>query len=64
LDYALQKQPPFDVYDTYWHGNGVWAPCIPYHDEMFYIYYPDTDFCYLYDLKPKNQRGLIDNIVG
>jgi len=57
VNYALQKQPPFDVYDTPQHGNGVWAPCIRYHNEMFYIYYPDPDFG-IYMIKTKNPEGL------
>jgi beta-xylosidase len=57
VNYALQKQPPFDVYDTPQHGNGVWAPCIRYHNEMFYIYYPDPDFG-IYMIKTKNPKGL------
>jgi len=44
ISYALQKQPPFDVFDKVQHGNGVWAPCIRYHKNEFYIYYPDPDF--------------------
>src|SRR4051812_47727586 len=41
VSYALQKQPPAEVYDKVQHGNGVWAPCIRYHQNEFYIYYPD-----------------------
>jgi beta-xylosidase len=43
IGYALQKQPPFGVFDKVQHGNGVWAPCIRYHKNEFYIYYPDPD---------------------
>ncbi len=25
------------------HGNGVWAPCLRYHDGWFYIYWGDPD---------------------
>ena len=44
IGYALDKQPPFEVFDKVQHGNGVWAPCIRYHNNQFYIYYPDPDF--------------------
>ena len=44
IGYALSKQPPFDVFDKVQHGGGVWAPCIRYHNNQFYIYYPDPDF--------------------
>jgi beta-xylosidase len=40
VNYALKKQPPFDVYDKPQHGNGVWAPCIRYHNDEFYIFFP------------------------
>lgn len=44
ISHALPKQPPFDVFDKVQHGNGVWAPCIRYNKNEFYIYYPDPDF--------------------
>ncbi|MES2240143.1 MAG: glycoside hydrolase 43 family protein [Bacteroidota bacterium] len=57
VNYALQKQPPFDVFDTPQHGNGVWAPCIRYHNGEFYIYYPDPDYG-IYMIKTKDPKGL------
>lgn len=57
VNYALQKQPPFDVFDKPQHGNGVWAPCIRYHNEEFYIYYPDPDYG-IYMIKTKDPKGL------
>ena len=57
IGYALAKQPPFEVYDKLQHGNGVWAPCIRYHNNEFYIYYPDPDFG-IYMVKSKNAQGL------
>ena len=44
IGHALKKQPPYDVYDNVQHGAGVWAPSIRYHNNEFYIYYPDPDF--------------------
>lgn len=44
IGHALQKQPPFDVFSKVQHGGGVWAPCIRYHKNEFYIYYPDPDY--------------------
>ncbi|HKJ43463.1 MAG TPA: family 43 glycosylhydrolase, partial [Sunxiuqinia sp.] len=41
IGYALPKQPPVDVFDKPQHGNGVWAPCIRFHNDEYYIYYPD-----------------------
>lgn len=54
--HALQKQPPFDVFDKPQHGNGVWAPCIRFRKNEFYIYYPDPDFG-IYLVKAENPAG-------
>ena len=53
VNYALKKQPPFDVYDKPGHGNGVWAPCIRYHNNEFYIYYSvyDDELCEKHSFK-------------
>jgi beta-xylosidase len=44
VGYALERQPPYDHFSKPQHGNGVWAPSIRYHNNEFYIYYPDPDF--------------------
>lgn len=44
LTHALKRQPPFEHFEKTQHGNGVWAPSIRYHNNEFYIYYPDPDF--------------------
>lgn len=56
IGHALPKQPPFDVFDKVQHGNGVWAPCIRYHQNEYYIYYPDPDFG-IFMVKAKNPAG-------
>jgi len=56
IGHALRKQPPYDVYDKVQHGAGVWAPSIRYHDNEFYIYYPDPDFG-IYLVKAKSILG-------
>jgi len=56
IGHALKKQPPFDVYDKVQHGAGVWAPSIRYHNNEFYIYYPDPDYG-IYLVKAKNILG-------
>ena len=56
INYALPKQPPFDVFDKPQHGNGVWAPCIRYHEGEYYIYYPDPDFG-IYMTKAEDPAG-------
>ncbi|MBI9039898.1 glycoside hydrolase 43 family protein [Lutibacter sp.] len=57
VNYALQKQPPYNVFDKPQHGNGVWAPCIRFHNNEFYIYYPDPDFG-IYMVKAKDPKGV------
>lgn len=54
--YALIQQPPFDHFSKVQHGNGVWAPSIRFHNNEFYIYYPDPDFG-IYLTKSKNITG-------
>ncbi|MBO9617612.1 MAG: glycoside hydrolase 43 family protein [Niabella sp.] len=56
IGHALNRQPPFDVFARNQHGNGVWAPAIRYHNNEFYIYYPDPDFG-IYVIKAKNITG-------
>ncbi|MGO4819050.1 glycoside hydrolase family 43 protein [Flavobacterium sp. W22_SRS_FP1] len=55
VNYAMQKQSPLDVYDKPGHGNGVWAPCIRFHHNEFYIYYPDPDYG-IYMVKAKDPK--------
>lgn len=52
IAHALTRQPPYNIFDKPQHGNGVWAPAIRYHNNEFYIYYPDPDFG-IYMIKSK-----------
>jgi beta-xylosidase len=54
--HVLQQQKPLDHFAKTQHGNGVWAPAIRYHNNEFYIYYPDPDFG-IYLTKSKNING-------
>ncbi len=56
IGHALKRQPPFEHFSTVQHGGGVWAPSIRYHNNEFYIYYPDPDFG-IYVTKAKNING-------
>jgi beta-xylosidase len=56
LGYALAKNVPAEYYAKPQHGNGVWAPSIRFHNDEFYIYYPDPDFG-IYLIKAKNISG-------
>jgi len=56
IGHALLRQPPYDHFSAPQHGNGVWAPAIRYHNNEFYIYYPDPDFG-IYVVKSKQITG-------
>src|SRR5687768_11197599 len=56
IGHALKRQPPFNHFSVPRHGEGVWAPAIRYHNNEFYIYYPDPDFG-IYLIKAKNAAG-------
>ena len=62
IGHALKKQPPFDVYDKVQHGAGVWAPSIRYHNNEFYIYYPDPDLG-IYLVKAKKYFRPMDRTI-
>lgn len=44
INHILPVQIPEEVFNQVQHGNGVWAPAIRYHNDEFYVYYPDPDF--------------------
>jgi beta-xylosidase len=56
IGHALPKLPPLDVYNKPQYGCGVWAPCIRYIKNEFYIYYPDPDYG-IYLVKASNPAG-------
>lgn len=56
INHVFRQQEPLDVFAKPQHGNGVWAPCIRYHNGEFYIFYPDPDFG-IYMTKTKNPAG-------
>jgi len=43
VGHALPKLTPTERYATVRHGEGVWAPCLRWHDGKFWIFYPDPD---------------------
>ncbi|WP_449555693.1 glycoside hydrolase family 43 protein [Hymenobacter rubidus] len=53
---VFEQQPPLARYREPQHGNGVWAPAIRYHNQEFYIYYPDPDLG-IFVTKAKNPAG-------
>lgn len=38
------------------HGNGVWAPCIRYHDGTYYIFWGDPDYG-IFQVHTQDPRG-------
>ncbi|MCM3874095.1 MAG: glycoside hydrolase 43 family protein [Pyrinomonadaceae bacterium] len=56
IGHVFSRQPPFDVFSKPQHGNGVWAPAIRYHNNEFYIFYPDPDYG-IYMVKAVNPAG-------
>jgi beta-xylosidase len=56
IGYALNRLKPEDVFDKPQHGKGVWAPCIRFHNNEFYIYYPDPDYG-IFLIKATNAAG-------
>lgn len=56
IGHALKRLVPEEHFRKVQHGGGVWAPAIRYHNNEFYIYYPDPDFG-IYLVKAKNITG-------
>lgn len=43
VGHALPQLVPAERFAVPRHGEGVWAPCLRYHDNQFWIFYPDPD---------------------
>jgi beta-xylosidase len=56
IGHALNQLTPADHFSQPRHGEGVWAPSIRYHNNEFYIYYPDPDFG-IFVIKSKTITG-------
>jgi beta-xylosidase len=56
IGHAFDRQFPYEHFEKVQHGNGCWAPAIRYHNNTFYIYYPDPDFG-IYMITAKNAAG-------
>lgn len=44
VGHALPRLAPPDHYAVPRHGDGVWAPCLRWHEGKFWIFYPDPDY--------------------
>jgi beta-xylosidase len=62
IGYGISKLTPETVFEKPQHGNGVWAPCIRFHNNSFYIYYPDPDFG-IFMIKSNNAKGPWSNPI-
>lgn len=56
IGHVFNQQPPYQRFNSVQHGGGVWAPSIRFHQEEFYIYYPDPDEG-IYMVKSKKITG-------
>ena len=56
IGHAVTKLQPKAVFNRPSHGNGVWAPCISYHNGEFYIYWGDPDYG-VFMVKTKDPAG-------
>ncbi len=56
INHVFAVQEPREIFSRPQHGGGVWAPSIRYHNNEFYIFYPDPDFG-IYMTKAKDPAG-------
>lgn len=55
LGNALPRLPEA-FFDVPQHGYGVWAPCLRYHNQQFYIFWGDPDFG-IYQIRANSPAG-------
>lgn len=56
IGHALPRMVPEEEFSMPQHGKGVWAPSIRFHNNEFYIYFPDPDHG-IYLTKAPNPAG-------
>ena len=44
INHVFAVQLPAEHYSTVRHGEGAWAPAIRFHNNKYYVFYPDPDF--------------------
>ncbi|MCD8043270.1 MAG: glycoside hydrolase 43 family protein [Tannerellaceae bacterium] len=62
INYAVKQLEPVEFFNNPQHGKGIWAPCIRYHNNEFYIYWGDPDFG-IYMVKTTDPAGEWDKPV-
>lgn len=56
VNYAMKRVLPDGVFSKPMHGKGVWAPCIRFHNDEFFIFWGDPDSG-IYMIKTKDPLG-------
>lgn len=56
IGHAINKHPVAEQFAAPFHGGGMWAPAIRFHDGAFYIFVGDPDNG-IYMVKAKNPAG-------
>lgn len=53
---AVERLEPAEDFDSPSHGNGIWAPCIRYHEGTYWIFWGDPDYG-IYQVHTTDPRG-------
>ena len=53
---AVRRLEPAKDFDNPSHGNGIWAPCIRYHDGTYWIFWGDPDYG-IFQVHTSDPRG-------
>jgi len=56
VNYAMKRISPDEVFSKPMHGKGVWAPCVRFHNDEFFIFWGDPDYG-IYMIKTRNPLG-------
>jgi beta-xylosidase len=56
IGHVIPSLEPPDVFSKPQHGNGIWAPSIRFHNDEFYVFYPDPDYG-IFMVKTKDPAG-------
>ena len=56
IGHALNRLQPAEYFSEVRHGGGAWAPCIRYHNNEYFVYYPDPDHG-IFMVKAKDPAG-------
>jgi beta-xylosidase len=57
INHIVPQNMPMDVFAVPQHGNGIWAPCIRYHADKYWVFFPDPDYG-IYVTHTENPAGI------